>query len=82
MSLKLMNSENERNKADLFNLNEFLLFNNIRSSKSLKYVGCLHLLNDYWVQTQHLYCWECGVNRMGDKVLKIHVNILGYLDSV
>lgn len=81
MSLKLMNSENERNKDDLFNLNEFLLFN-IRSSKPLKYVGGLPLLNDCWVQTQHLYCWECGVNRMGDKVLKTHVNILGYLDSV
>lgn len=73
MSLKLMNSENEQNKAVLINLNEFLLFNNIRSSKSLKYVGGLHLLNDCWVQTQHLCCWECGVHHMGDKVLKTYL---------
>lgn len=73
MSLKLLNSENEKNESGLFNSIEILLFNNIRSSKSLKSVGGIYLLNDCWIHMQHLYCWECGVDCVGDKVIKIHL---------
>lgn len=73
MSLKLMNSENERNKAGLFNLTEILLFGKIRSSKSLKSVGDIHLLNGCWIHTQHLYCWEHDVDSIRNKVIKIYL---------
>lgn len=72
MSLNLMNSENERNKAGLFNLTEILLFSKIRSSKSFKSVRDVHHLNSCWIHTQHLYCWEHVVDRVRDKVIKIY----------
>lgn len=68
-----MNSENERNKAGLSHLTEILLFGKIRSSKSLKSVGDVRLLNGCCIHTQHLYCWEHDVDRMRDKVIKIYL---------
>lgn len=72
MSLKLMNFENEKNKAGLFNWTESLLFSKIRFSKSLKSVGDVHLLNGCWIHIQCLYCWERDVDTMRDKERKIY----------